>query len=42
VTHCPEFARRKPQRQIDGIVEEGWFATYFALAELKFEFASVK
>jgi hypothetical protein len=42
VTRRPEFASRKSQRPIDGIVEESWFATEFALAELKFEFAPVK
>lgn len=35
VARRPEFASRKTQRQIDGIVEEGWFATDFTLAELK-------
>ena len=31
----PEFAQRRTQRSIDGIVSEGWFASDFSLAEIK-------
>ncbi len=35
VAEHPEFADRKTEKTIDGIVEEGWFADDFTLAEIK-------
>ncbi|MGZ8219392.1 glycerophosphodiester phosphodiesterase [Methylomagnum sp.] len=35
VADHPEFAARKTKKTIDGIVEEGWFADDFTLAEIK-------
>ena len=35
VASHPEFASRKTKRMVDGVEEEGWFATDFTLAELK-------
>lgn len=35
VASRPEFASRKTKRMVDGVEEEGWFATDFTLAELK-------
>ena len=35
VASRPEFASRKIKRMVDGVEEEGWFATDFTLAELK-------
>ena len=31
----PEFASRKTQKMVDGVKEEGWFASDFTLAEIK-------
>lgn len=35
VSQRPEFASRKTQKMVDGVKEEGWFATDFTLAEIK-------
>lgn len=35
VSQRPEFASRKTQKVVDGVQEEGWFASDFTLAELK-------
>ena len=35
VSQRPEFASRKTQKRVDGVQEEGWFASDFTLAELK-------
>ena len=35
VAQRPEFASRKTQKKVDGVQEEGWFASDFTLAELK-------
>ena len=34
-----EFAARKTKKMVDGVVEEGWFASDFTLAEIKTLFA---
>lgn len=39
VANRPEFAGRKTTKMVDGIAEEGWFASDFTLAELKTLFA---
>ena len=35
VAQRPEFAARKTKKVVDGVQEEGWFASDFTLAELK-------
>lgn len=35
VAQRPEFAGRKTKKRVDGVQEEGWFASDFTLAELK-------
>ncbi|MGL6071292.1 glycerophosphodiester phosphodiesterase [Craterilacuibacter sp.] len=35
VASRPEFAERKKKVQVDGVEEEGWFASDFTLAEIK-------
>ena len=35
VAQRPEFASRKTQKMVDGVKEEGWFASDFTLAEIK-------
>ncbi|WP_119965963.1 glycerophosphodiester phosphodiesterase [Simplicispira lacusdiani] len=35
VVQRPEFAARKTKKTVDGVQEEGWFASDFTLAELK-------
>ncbi|MFN3376904.1 MAG: glycerophosphodiester phosphodiesterase [Burkholderiaceae bacterium] len=35
VAQRPEFASRKTKKVVDGVTEEGWFASDFTLAELK-------
>ncbi|GKT23419.1 glycerophosphodiester phosphodiesterase [Acidovorax sp. SUPP3334] len=35
VSTRPEFANRKTKKTVDGVVEEGWFASDFTLAEIK-------
>lgn len=35
VAQRPEFASRKTKKVVDGVEEEGWFASDFTLAELK-------
>jgi len=35
VAQRPEFAARKTKKTVDGVQEEGWFASDFTLAELK-------
>ena len=35
VAQRPEFASRKTKKRVDGVEEEGWFASDFTLAELK-------
>lgn len=35
VSQRPEFAARKTKKVVDGVQEEGWFASDFTLAELK-------
>lgn len=35
VSERPEFANRKTKRKVDGVEEEGWFASDFTLAEIK-------
>ncbi|MDA8519814.1 glycerophosphodiester phosphodiesterase [Acidovorax sp. NCPPB 4044] len=35
VAQRPEFASRKTRRAVDGVQEEGWFASDFTLAEIK-------
>ena len=35
VSKRPEFASRKTKKMVDGVEEEGWFASDFTLAELK-------
>jgi glycerophosphoryl diester phosphodiesterase len=35
VSERPEFASRKTKRKVDGVEEEGWFASDFTLAEIK-------
>lgn len=35
VADRPEFAARKTKKMVDGIEEEGWFASDFTLAEIK-------
>lgn len=35
VSQRPEFASRKTRKVVDGVEEEGWFASDFTLAELK-------
>ncbi|CAM3908094.1 Glycerophosphoryl diester phosphodiesterase [Paracidovorax anthurii] len=35
VAQRPEFASRKTRRTVDGVQEEGWFASDFTLAEIK-------
>ncbi|RYF38985.1 MAG: glycerophosphodiester phosphodiesterase, partial [Comamonadaceae bacterium] len=35
VSTRPEFASRKTKKVVDGITEEGWFASDFTLAEIK-------
>ena len=35
VAQRPEFASRKTRKRVDGVQEEGWFASDFTLAELK-------
>ena len=35
VSTRPEFASRKTKKMVDGVEEEGWFATDFTLAEIK-------
>ncbi|GAA4428995.1 glycerophosphodiester phosphodiesterase [Acidovorax lacteus] len=35
VAQRPEFAARKTKKVVDGVTEEGWFASDFTLAELK-------
>ena len=35
VAQRPEFAGRKTKKMVDGVEEEGWFVSDFALAELK-------
>jgi glycerophosphoryl diester phosphodiesterase len=35
VSTRPEFASRKTTKTVDGVAEEGWFASDFTLAELK-------
>ncbi|NHZ84227.1 glycerophosphodiester phosphodiesterase, partial [Massilia sp. CCM 8695] len=35
VASRPEFASRKRKMSVDGLVEEGWFAGDFTLAEIK-------
>ena len=35
VAQRPEFAGRKAKKMVDGVEEEGWFASDFTLAELK-------
>lgn len=35
VSQRPEFASRKTQKTVDGLKEEGWFASDFTLAEIK-------
>ena len=35
VAQRPEFAARKTRKVVDGVEEEGWFASDFTLAELK-------
>ncbi len=39
VSERPEFANRKTKRKVDGVEEEGWFASDFTLAEIKTLFA---
>lgn len=34
VAQRPEFAARKTKKVVDGVQEEGWFASDFTLAEL--------
>lgn len=35
VAKHPEFASRKSKKRVDGVEEEGWFASDFTLAEIK-------
>ena len=35
VAQRPEFASRKTKKTVDGVVEEGWFASDFTLQEIK-------
>ncbi len=35
VSQRPEFASRKTTKVVDGVAEEGWFASDFTLAEIK-------
>jgi glycerophosphoryl diester phosphodiesterase len=35
VKDLPQFANRKRKRMVDGVEEEGWFASDFTLAEIK-------
>ncbi|GKS82629.1 glycerophosphodiester phosphodiesterase [Acidovorax sp. SUPP1855] len=35
VSQRPEFASRKTKKMVDGVQEEGWFASDFTLAEIK-------
>lgn len=35
VAQRPEFAARKTRKVVDGVTEEGWFASDFTLAEIK-------
>ena len=39
VPERPEFAARKTKKVVDGVEEEGWFASDFTLAEIKTLFA---